>query len=175
MTHLDEFTLNEYLDQALDEAAHHQAAVHLATCPTCQAALAELQGVFAALGQVQEMPLTADLAPRILPHLAPEQSPLWARLVLLAQAVGAAIMLGLLWSSVQETVQQTSLQLESAILQLFEQVLVQWQAVWAWGTAVFNQPPSFAITPDMITTQWLLLLGLALAAWVAGNRLLLKE
>ena len=69
MNHLDDFTLNEYLDHALDESARAEAEMHLRTCPACRTQLEELQMLFAELEDLPEAHLEHDLAPAVLAHL----------------------------------------------------------------------------------------------------------
>ncbi|MCZ7672851.1 MAG: zf-HC2 domain-containing protein [Chloroflexi bacterium] len=57
MAHIDEFTLNEYLDEALSEAERNEVAGHLAHCAACQAAFTELQQLFFTLATMPDIPL----------------------------------------------------------------------------------------------------------------------
>ena len=47
MTHLDNSTLNYYLDGALDAPARARADAHLSSCPTCASEIAALRALTA--------------------------------------------------------------------------------------------------------------------------------
>ncbi len=176
MTHLDEFTLNEYLDGMLDAAAQAEAQAHLAVCGDCRAALAELQQLFTALAKVKELPLTADLSAQVLTEIAaeaePETSAGWLRPLLLGQLLAAAAMLVWLWPVIGGWLQLAGTAVQTAVSQLqpIQFSLGTWLA--GWGTAVLSQLQNARPALDLAANQWSLLLLLALALWLAGNRLL---
>jgi len=96
--HLNEETLNEYLDGALETVERAAAEAHLAACPQCAARLAELQTLFATLEALPAEPLTRDLSAAVEAALtastaAPLSLPM--RAVLLLQAFIAVIVLAL--------------------------------------------------------------------------------
>ena len=76
MNHLDEYTLNEYIDRNLDEAALAEAETHLQTCVDCQTKLSELQNLFAELEELSEARLEHDLTSAILERL-PDEEPVY--------------------------------------------------------------------------------------------------
>ncbi len=176
MTHLDEFTLNEYLDHTLDAETNRMVESHLTSCPTCQQSLAELQTVFAALTAVTDLPLTTDFAPRVLQTIQPEPTtPAWIPWMLLAQLAGAALMLAGLWSSVQTVLARWQTVAQTGIQQMAEVLGSAWAAWVAWGTAVWQHPPTFPPVLELAVNQWAWLFLLAFAAWLVGNRLLINE
>ncbi len=91
--HLDETVLNEYLDEALEQAARSAVEAHLEACPDCRTQLDELRMVFYSLSLIEEKPLAHDLTPIIVDRLPGTDLPLGWRLVL---AVLVGVILGLL-------------------------------------------------------------------------------
>ena len=59
--HLADETLNEFLDQALEEPARAAAAEHLAACAACSTRLEALRVVFSELADLPPAPLGRDL------------------------------------------------------------------------------------------------------------------
>ncbi len=93
MNHLTESTLNEYLDEALDQSARRAVEAHLDACPRCRARLDDLRLVFYSLSLLSEKPLAHDLTPRILDRLPGPTLPLGWKLAL---AIQAGVAMGLL-------------------------------------------------------------------------------
>ena len=174
MNHLDEFELNEYLDGMLDEAARQQAAAHLANCADCRAALADLQAVFFALSAVAEVELATDLSARITAALAPEPSP-WLRPFLLAQIAAGVGMVIWLWPTFRGWLALAETAVRGAISNIQPIQLVLWERVLGWETAVLQQIQLARPAFDLASGQWVLLIGLSLIIWLAGNRLLLSD
>ena len=85
-----EFLLNEYLDDALDEAQRQQVEAHLAVCPGCRAQVGVLQGVFHSLAVLPEALFSADwaeLAARLAAEDAVRRMPGWLPLFTAAQGL----------------------------------------------------------------------------------------
>jgi hypothetical protein len=99
MNHLNDFTLNEYLDQTLNETEREKAEAHLQSCDSCHAKLDEFQTVFAELEALPDAPLEHDLTPSILTRLS--QKPpvrVWTR----AFAAQLGVVVGtFIWLSMQ--------------------------------------------------------------------------
>lgn len=94
--HLNEETLNEYLDSVLEATKCAEADAHLAACPQCAARLAEMRALFATLEALPAEPLTRDLSAKVLAALTPPASlSLPVRAVLVLQALVAVIVLAL--------------------------------------------------------------------------------
>lgn len=101
MNHLDDITLNEYLDHTLDESAHTEAESHLYTCADCRARLADLRMLFADLDKLPEVPLEHDLSPTVLARLPRENSVKnWSWTRALAAQLGVVVGF-VLWLVVQ--------------------------------------------------------------------------
>ncbi len=176
MTHLTEFQLNEYLDGELDEAERQSAAAHLAACADCREALADLQAVFFALDEVAEVELTTDLSARLLDDLQPQAAPApWLRPLLLIQAAAIVGMIIWLWP----TLRAWALTVETAVRLLQTHFSLSlpdlWTPVYAWGTATWQQIQLARPAIPLANNQWTLLIILALALWLTGNQLLLKD
>lgn len=99
MKHLDEPTLNEYLDQALKASEREAVARHLGACPECSSKMEMLKSVFTELDALPDADLERDLVPSILAHIAtPMPAFKWSRVF--AGQVG--VVLGIVtWLSMQ--------------------------------------------------------------------------
>ena len=100
MNHLDDFTLNEYLDEALDESSRQDVETHLASCPDCRIRLEDLQAVFAELEALPETTLAHNLTLSVLarlPQTMPARAVVWTRAFAaqLGVALGAFIWLAM--------------------------------------------------------------------------------
>jgi hypothetical protein len=98
MPHLNDLTLNAYLDFDLDLATRREADSHLAACPQCVSRLDTLQTLFDSLETLPELALETDLSARVVAALQPKRTPLsqptlspTARLAFALQAVGALV------------------------------------------------------------------------------------
>ncbi len=97
MNHLSDFTINEYLDDALDAPARRAAETHLAACPACRARLDDLRFVFVSLERVADLRLHRDLTPAIMANLPRKAGLRFRQRALAAQggvALGFALWLG---------------------------------------------------------------------------------
>ena len=151
MNHLTEFQLNEYLDGLLDPATQTAVEAHLTACNTCQAALNDLQ--------TQTQP----------------ESAAWLRPLLFLQSAGAIGMVVWLWPVIWGwlTGMETAVTATFSALQPVQ--LNLWSRVLEWETAVIQQFQLVRPTIDLAAGQWALLIGLALIAWLAGNKFLLTN
>lgn len=68
--HLDEDTLNEYLDGHLTPDQQAACQAHLSVCQFCSQHLEDLQSVFTALGALPDLPLEQDLSAKVLVAIA---------------------------------------------------------------------------------------------------------
>jgi anti-sigma factor RsiW len=173
MAHLDEHKLNEYLDGMLATAEIQVVETHLETCIACRQSLADLQTLFLALDEVRDVAYTADLSSKVLAELNPtEEKATWLQPLLFVQVVAVFGMLIWLWPTFQSWLGQG----ESALRLLlagFEPIRVNvWEQALSWGTAVWQQIQLASPTINLAAGQWAWLIGLALIAWLAGNRLL---
>ncbi|MCI0397635.1 MAG: zf-HC2 domain-containing protein [Chloroflexi bacterium] len=180
MVHISDDTLNEYLDGVLDEVAYRAAQEHLAGCPDCRQRLEALGQLFTALAGLPEAALAADLSGRVVAQLAaaarPWPVPAWLRLALAVQSASALVMLAVLWPTAWARLAEAGRALPEVLALLP-----------AWSPAALLESAGAEIArldawlqtirPEttLPATQLLLLAGLALLAWLAGNGLLLTQ
>ena len=181
MTHIDEFTLNEYVDNALSDKQRADVETHLQQCADCQAELAALEQLFLTLENSVDVPLTVDVAAAVAAQIEQEKavgSERWSvnsGLLLVLESVAAGILLFLLWPTVQEWLMLARSWQDQFAADFAALKLVSWVEI----TAVFATPlqaishqlqsTSFS---ELATLQWGMLLGIALIIWLVGNRLL---
>jgi anti-sigma factor RsiW len=178
MIHLDDYTLNEYLDGALDEPARLAVEAHLAVCAECRQTHSALQRVFGLLAALPEKPLTADLraAPPII-------VPNWLRPLAWLQVVAAAALLAVVWpgrltefaagwrwlaasgSAWLGMLLLQLAQLSAARMAAVQHAMAQLSAWQQWAGPSAPGPAS----------AWALLAGVALAAWCVSLRLLFRN
>lgn len=174
MNHLTEFQLNAYLDGLLDPANQSAVEAHLAACKTCQAALDDLQAVFLMLGEVDEVTLTTDLSTRVLAEWQIQTQPestAWLRPLLLLQAAGAIGMVVWLWPVIGIWLAGVETAVTATLSAVQPIQFNLWSRLMNWETAIQLVPPAI----DLAAGQWALLISLALAAWLAGNKFLLTN
>lgn len=70
MNHLDETTLNLYLDDALDANARAQADTHLAACDICQRELKSLRALTATFEAWRAEPIPRDVSAPVVARIA---------------------------------------------------------------------------------------------------------
>ena len=193
--HLPDQTLNEYLDESLDPAAHPSVEAHLAECRDCAGRLAALRVLFAGLESMADLPLERDLSRAVVSALrqsaAPAAAPVRLKrralgLVFAAQAAAAALLLAFAWPALAAIVPQLSLPalapgltaIFSELTSLFARTsvpivdpLTLWRAFENWAAAGLTAPLPIALRPAEV--------GLALAAaagiWLLGNALLFSR
>jgi len=191
MNHLTEEQINQYVDLLLSNAEAEAVERHLLGCAICQKKIDELQQVFTALADLPEMPYQKDLSTRVLrlvdlpPATVPEHKPkrkflgwasglAWAIAVLQVPLAGLA--LGYTWPMLRA--------LLVPIAPYFSQRwqglslgngLVAWWHGWSGqvlhGIESLSTPPH---VPNWNSQEGLLILAVLLAAWIAGNNLLLN-
>jgi hypothetical protein len=186
MNHLDDITLNEYLDHALDESRHAEVALHLHICIECRAKLEGLQLLFTELGSLPDTYLETDLTPSILARL-PRNKPIrifpWTRTL----AAQLGIVFGFIfWLGMQVTPfimfpQITSPKLPTISMQtLFVQLFsVQFPIPKFQFPDINYQMPTINIQlpfPSIqLSTNHIIILAIStLLLWGVGNLLLLK-
>jgi anti-sigma factor RsiW len=183
--HPDEFLLHEYLDGELTEAAGRELEAHLAACPACQARLDELTRLFTLLDVVPELTLSADLSRLILEKLRPETGrlvwpgrlPSWAQLALAGQIALALLMLALLWPLASPLLPTTDVTLTDSLNAWLDGLSLAPAESWLAETAAGAGQWLETLEPALLIPagSWLLVVALALLAWLAGNSLLLKR
>ncbi len=189
MNHLNDITLNEYLDSALDPAGHAEIESHVAACPDCAARLAELRALFAALDSLPDAPLERDLSSAVIDSIRraklaaqPALSPK-LRLAIAVQALAALALIGIALPFAAQTLEFASApQFTSQVTTFLANVTTAFNSTWAaavnsaqgllsQGQAAFDNLP--------LPTLPALGLGAFFAAvsalWIVGNSLLLTR
>lgn len=109
--HLDEFTLNEFLDELLPSIQKRQIEAHLTLCAECSAKLNQLRLLFATLDTLPEIAPQRDLAASVVQRIAhlsrPHPALPWA--TMLAQLAVAMLALITTWSLVVTTLSRVAL------------------------------------------------------------------
>lgn len=176
MTHIDEFTLQEYAEDALDDEQRQAVAAHLATCATCQQQVTEMHQLFAAFAALPDEPMTADLAEQVVTALPSDATKeRFSNLILIVQLLLLIVMMAVLWPVLQTAVQTVDQLLSSNLtiwqtpqlpngVTLFEQASAAVAQIQRWS-------PAFNLT----TAQWTALFTTTLIIWLAGNRLIFTE
>lgn len=172
MNEYNEQLLNEYLDDTLDDVQRQEAEKLLHDSAAARAFLADLQRTFDALAGLDELPLMHDLSAQLLAKIEPPVlPPLWTRGLMLAQFVAASFLLMQLWPTVQGWLMDGMIGATVLAAEL------SWPpfSLADWETAVMQQFQTGFPSLGLATNQWSLLIGLAFAAWIAGNRLLFSD
>jgi len=186
MHHIDDSTINEYLDFALSATRRAEVEAHLATCPACATRLTALRALFASIAALPDSPLERDLSPAILNAIkrVPTSQPALApaiRLVFAAQAILALIALAIaipfaITVFPAGTVAQLTRQASTEVAQLGEAFSAQWSTTLI---ALDSTLTSLTATPELsLPTLPMYALIAALAAatllFIVGNGVLLR-
>ena len=96
-SHISTDRLQTYLDQELDQTGLQEVELHLNQCPSCQAELTRLEGVFTRLERLPALKLDRDISSSVLAKLR-EESKLSVGITwtLALEALGAGTVIGLL-------------------------------------------------------------------------------
>jgi len=179
--HLDDVTLNEYLDVALTPDRRREVEAHLSACAACQSRLEELRMLFATLESLPNVLLEHDLSRNVVAALKPQQLPWPLRLAFVTQA-GLVLLLGLaLWPTLSAFATPISTDrfigpLFSAFADSAQALAAQWQAALesARVSIASGLDSARTLLPASFGVGW----GAGLAAvallWLAGNGLLLR-
>lgn len=187
--HLSDQTLNEYLDGVLSSRALAQAEGHLKECELCSRRLAEVTELFATLDGLPEVPLDRDLAPgvvdsiraRAASHRRSSLRSTWRLgLALTAEAVGALVLLGLVWPEALSGLSRgATLDLTGPVISLVEEVGVFLSAVLTspdpLGLEAFAARISAPSIPWASLSSLIILLTASVFVWLLGNGLLIRR
>jgi len=181
MIHIDDAVLNEFLDRELDTAMQKQVKDHLVSCEDCRERLAEMEGLFAELADLPDVPLMVDLSRQVVARLSaefkPRPIPRWTfpiiglqLLVLLAVAIW-------LWPSVEpdlvvvgRTLPQTAEQLlpDFSLSEAVEPLVRGIESLGEIGAGFGPDSP-------LPILEGFLIIGVALIIWLAGSGLVLSQ
>jgi hypothetical protein len=152
MKHLDQTTLNLYLDDMLAPAVRASADSHLAECETCRAELQALTELGAVFDAWRTEPIPHDVSHQVMQEIAKRPAPAWVSrwgaVVLGAQAVLAVLLV--LW--LLPNLSRLSNVMPALPLPAFEPnlitifgawldtlpVLVPSYGLWIWGTVILG-------------------------------------
>jgi len=185
MNHLDDFTLNEYLDHTPDKSTRAEVDTHLHACATCRTRLEEFQMLFAELEYLPEAHLEHDLAPAVLarlPRKAPGISWRWTRAFAaqLGVAVGFLFWLGMQVVPLIRVSELTFPKPPTFDFEILAARLVSFHFLMPkFQLPILNvQMPTFSLqlpSIDMqIPTNHIAIIGIStILLWVVGNVILL--
>lgn len=182
MLHINDHTLNEYLDGALAPAERARAEAHLAACAECQRRLAGLRAVFTAIESLPNAPLERDLSRAVLAALRPRSAllPPIVRWAFVAQAVLAMVLTvaaALIFSFSIAPADSFLSPVFDPLTQSTESITAQWQAAWdtAQTTLTREFDSALAFLPQSFEWTWFVGLGAVLLLWLAGNGVILRR
>jgi anti-sigma factor RsiW len=179
--HLDDDTLNEYLDSALDPARRTEVETHLAACADCAVKLENLRALFAAIESVPDVPLERDLSSAVITALRGSglhPRPM-LRLIFAAQALAALILLGLAAPIALQAlpINQTP-QITQQAFAAIAHTLAEWSASLALARQTLTDAAS-ALDGLPLPSLSLLAMGIGGLAvtlmWIVANSLLITQ
>ena len=176
MSHLDEFLLQEYADQELDEQQRQMVEAHLAACAACQNELAEVQTLFTTIETLPEEALTVDLSERVVAEIG--QQVFWRRWsnpILMLQIAIFFVMVLILWPTIQNVLQTSNQAVQSTLAAWSTLQILSIGDGFSRVTAVWEQIEMSRPIITLSNTLWYSLLAGALLLWLAGNRLIFSD
>lgn len=183
--HLDEETIQLFLDGMLSARARERAEEHLVTCATCRAELARWGQLFAALDALAPVPAVEDssLVSTVLARTGLFPGPPDRRLGPwpVVQGVVALGLLVWLWSDLVNWTQGAPGWLGEQITGLASWLELLWASIAGW--AAWLEEEMFSLVPGWqpalpADVSWLhlgLLMGALFVVWLWGNRFLLRN
>lgn len=189
MSHLNDPTLNAYLDSDLDPPARREADSHLATCPACATRLNALSLLFAELESLPDLSLQRDLSRSVMAALQPKRPPISqptlspaARLAFAVQAlvalgaVAIALPLALQLTATLDLTANVNFQLpfETPNFQSLTSNLQSLTSDFQLLISNLQSPISYLQLPAFEITTLILSVVALTALWFVGNGLLLR-
>lgn len=182
--HLNEQTLNMYLDGELSAGELERARAHLAACDVCRVELSALQSLFDALDELAPV-LAPDLTPGVLAQLRRPMRRPW-RLALALQTVamlawltwGAARLAAYWPAAIEALSSQAPLEPWASAV---DWAAAQWAALSRWSGGVgdtFQEWTAWTVDlgdPFLSLTQLAVLGVVILLLWLVGNALFLRR
>ena len=185
MNHLDDFTLNEYLEHTLDDSERDAVDLHLKVCAACRAKLDELQAVFMELDVLPEIELEHDLTSSVLARLPQKESVrVWTRAFAaqMGVALGFVCWLGMQVVPFVRIPRFAFPEFPAMDIQvLFTRLLAIQFSILEFRFPAFSfQLPTFAfpmptLTLEITTVQLITLSVLVVLLWALGNAILLRS
>ncbi len=186
MIHLDDSTINEYLDSALPASRRAEVDSHLAACPQCAARLNDLRALFASIESLPDLPLEPDLSSSVVAAIQPKRAtiaqPTLTPALRLAFAVQAILALIALAAAIPFAIQAIPTGAASQLTTAFSTELVdivtdlstQWiatiESLRTFPNPLTTQPP----LPALPMVELSLCLAAVTVLWLVGNSVLLR-
>ena len=176
--------IQAYLDGELGPPATIRIEEHLKTCSSCQSELSRLGSLLARLESLEEFSLKRDLSPMVLEQIQREkQVPLELTWTLLAEGIGAGLVIGLLIPAIRSTLWiprlvDTQLEVRAAINIFLTQLVSSWTFWWAQLRFDFSHLMDQFSSPFSLPAFWPSPWILILSGGVAGllvNFILLRN
>jgi len=182
--HLDDSTLNEYLDGRLEAEPARQVRQHVRVCQDCRRRRDQLQSLTASLAMLAETPLRRDLVRPVLARLRPKPAPAFLGWVTGLEAVGGTALATYLWPRLAEAVTPILNTVVPAAVTLWSSTVVS--SLESVGAEMALEIRSLAYASDLwlrlLTIRsgltWPLVFALGTAALilgVLGNGVLLRS
>ena len=180
--HLDEWSLQEYLDEVFADEDRERLETHLAECDLCVAKVHSLKFLYSEMKRLPDEPLANDLSARVIRSLTlKEDRKPYLQRILAAQLAAAVIMFLAIWPRI-------SLELENrySLVQLIEP-LRKFADLTAQGTLIVSDflnwiQAQWTATFSMPRIDWpitglplALAVGAMILFWFLSNGLLLRE
>jgi hypothetical protein len=172
--HLDDATLNEFLDRRLTRGSDRQVRDHLTACAACRKRLAALEDLTASLQALPEVRLTHDLVHPVLARVRPRPAPRLLTWMTALETLAGAALIATIWPRLEAALATVAAQLVPPTLSPWVETLVGgWDTNWAQWLADIRVLQGAAdlwlrgLTAGSAMT-WPLVLTLGAAALVLG-------
>jgi len=172
--HLDDSTLNEFLDRRLTRASDRQAREHLKACAACRTRLAALEELTVSLQALPDVRLPHDLVHPVLARVRPRSTSKWLTWLTALEALGGAALIATIWPRLEAALATYAAQLVPPTLAPWAATLVgSWDSNWAqWLADICVLQASAdlwlrSLTAGSVMT-WPLVLTVGAAALVLG-------
>jgi hypothetical protein len=187
--HLDEETINLFLDGALDQTARKRAEIHLAECEECLAELVRWHTMFVALDSLSPASANAHSQEQARCQRAVTLTPSGSRWLThrvywalpVAQAIASAALLLWMWSRLVGWVENGVNWLVDRFsdsarwMELLWDVFLRLTGRLGEGLSSFWEGTSPEMPVGLSILQGGILVGALLILWFVGNRLLLQD
>ena len=182
--HISTNRLQTYLDQELDQTGLQEVELHLNQCPSCQAELTRLEGVFTRLEKLPTLKLDRDISSSVLAKLR-EESKLSVGITwtLALEALGAGTVIGLLIPAFRAAswlpqMVNTQTEIQASINIFLAQLASSWLVWWAGLRLNIEQTTKSLFSthyfPSGDFSPWILILAAA-GIGLLANYILLRS
>lgn len=180
IVHLDDDTLNEYLDNNLEPSSRTAVDQHLEGCADCRRRADDLRLVFQALDSIQDIAISSDVSSEVMAQIqkpeAASRIPLWLAVLITFQVLVILLMAIVLWPSAGNWLIQAGQNVPEALNELpVENILNQPTELIETLTGTITQAAGSIESPLFLSAgQWVLVITLTLIIWLVGNSMLLR-